>query len=955
MLENYLKNSTPVTCKIDNDEEKQALSTCEAYLNGIIKDTTSMTSLTLYYIISKLTPKKQIEFIKENIQVIEEKDEEIFLYTMLCPHSLSYFLSYPVIKELKNISPKIFHKIISKSSENLFYGFTPNDYTDFFNDFYEDIAVADSRILIEGLYFQSHCYFEQYRINNLNDNLREQKQETVKFINFILAKYKEKISTFSPDELLRFIKNITDISAYKAVIQEHHNNLNLALKDTPASTLAEYLSETSEEKQAILFQEFSSSIITKQNIKNLIFKIFPSIILNLYQSNPSLFSSFTLLDWIKICTEKKIFNKDFQNILDTFPIDNLENIFDSNYFLSRWYQKDTTALKYIELKYRQALLPSGIIEPLTQTSSLFSSSFIKNLTELKNQLKNNTITRRNPIYKEHLLFFILYLKSRNIVTSMEGPNFQEIEKLFYRIVMGASLSILYQITTIEEITLTNRLQSLEFNANEFTVEQIQNYNVKHHKMLYLRINTNYDQKNVKKLTLKLLLLVGFDHAKKILELENSLTTLEHLVGNVDVKNRKLDNAGNPILNPKQMNLLFSTKDSAKIKEMLQNKDGDLYKYFPRILNEWEIIEMSKKTTSLKTCIEFLKSDEIIVPPKYYRLDGLFKYIGCKNSIVTDALWLHDQMLKRTTCTIPTLSGKKDDYTYEILSSSNMESLTAGNITNCCFTIQGVGYACLKHAVTSQNGRLLVIKKDGHLIAHSWIWRNGNLLCFDNIEISKSMEYINFLNVYLQIADELLEISTATEDPQTCLKNITIGRNNYDKYTTEINQFPCFVSAETRKRKDAIMTKLGPNQIVMPILPQPLEDVTYSDSKSVQYLIRGNGNFKLGQSPYLYEEERNEVMHYIKGTAYPKEYLTTMNKKINALRYIKAEQENTLDTFESIDIQDFSEAYCNDDWYSIRTKENTSEQYIHSAYPNVQSEMPELNPKRKMKRISEYLE
>ena len=56
----------------------------------------------------------------------------------------------------------------------------------------------------------------------------------------------------------------------------------------------------------------------------------------------------------------------------------------------------------------------------------------------------------------------------------------------------------------------------------------------------------------------------------------------------------LDDKGNPILNTKLMNLLFSDKNYLKIKEMLSNKDNDLYKYFPRIFSEWEMIVMNDK-------------------------------------------------------------------------------------------------------------------------------------------------------------------------------------------------------------------------------------------------------------------------------------------------------------------------------------------------------------------------
>ena len=45
-----------------------------------------------------------------------------------------------------------------------------------------------------------------------------------------------------------------------------------------------------------------------------------------------------------------------------------------------------------------------------------------------------------------------------------------------------------------------------------------------------------------------------------------------------------------------------------------------------------------------------------------------------------------------------------------------------------------------------------------------------------------------------------------------------------------------------------------NRKFVDVLPQPLEKVEYSDSQNVQYLIRGNGNFNLGQIYYSYKDE-----------------------------------------------------------------------------------------------------
>lgn len=360
-------------------------------------------------------------------------------------------------------------------------------------------------------------------------------------------------------------------------------------------------------------------------------------------------------------------------------------------------------------------------------------------------------------------------------------------------------------------------------------------------------------------------MVGYNHTKEILSIDDSIPTLEHLVGNVDVKNIKLNSQGNPILNDKIINTLFSND---KIKKMLENKESELYKYFPRIFSEWELIKANQKDKTLDIIIDYLKADNISLPPKYNSLTGLFKYIGCKNSIVNETFQLHDEMLKRTESTIPKIQGNLGEYSYEVLDLQDMESLVVGNKTDCCFTVLGNGYSCLKHACTSKNGRILVIKKNNELIAHSWLWRNGDLLCLDNIELSKFINEVNFLDVYLRFADELINESFKYEGYDSCIKNVTIGYTNFDKPNEELKKYPCLISNTCDLEKKDFGKRIGLKRTFVDSLPSPIEEVGYTDSKNVQYLIKGNAIFNLGQSHYLYKDkevEKNKVLTLKKGT------------------------------------------------------------------------------------------
>lgn len=62
------------------------------------------------------------------------------------------------------------------------------------------------------------------------------------------------------------------------------------------------------------------------------------------------------------------------------------------------------------------------------------------------------------------------------------------------------------------------------------------------------------------------------------------------------------------------------------------------------------------------------------------------------------------------------------------------AIFVGELTDCCQAIGNAGESCMIHSVTSQNGRVLVVKDTkGKVVSQSWIWRNRDVLCFDNVE------------------------------------------------------------------------------------------------------------------------------------------------------------------------------------------------------------------------------
>lgn len=90
---------------------------------------------------------------------------------------------------------------------------------------------------------------------------------------------------------------------------------------------------------------------------------------------------------------------------------------------------------------------------------------------------------------------------------------------------------------------------------------------------------------------------------------------------------------------------------------------------------------------------------------------------------------------RVFSTIPRVHFETDEYICEIIRLDDPIALVIGKLTNCCQELGNAAESCMTHSAVDKTGRLFYIKdKEGRPIAQSWVWRNQNVLCFDNIEI-----------------------------------------------------------------------------------------------------------------------------------------------------------------------------------------------------------------------------
>ena len=129
--------------------------------------------------------------------------------------------------------------------------------------------------------------------------------------------------------------------------------------------------------------------------------------------------------------------------------------------------------------------------------------------------------------------------------------------------------------------------------------------------------------------------------------------------------------------------------------------------------------------------------------------------------------------QRTFSSIPRIEKNKGKYHYETLRLDNPLAMAIGTLTDCCQELGNFAEVCMEHSMVDKNGRVFVVKdEEENIVSQSWVWRNKDVLCFDNIEIparafsrafneNPDLGRKKFTNevfqIYKQAAKELMQI------------------------------------------------------------------------------------------------------------------------------------------------------------------------------------------------------
>lgn len=231
--------------------------------------------------------------------------------------------------------------------------------------------------------------------------------------------------------------------------------------------------------------------------------------------------------------------------------------------------------------------------------------------------------------------------------------------------------------------------------------------------------------------------------------------------------------------------------------------------------------------------------------------------------------------QRTFSSIPRIENTTDmhgvKYTYEILRLDDPLAMAIGTLTDCCQELNNCAEVCMEHSMVDKNGRIFVIRdEDGNIVAQSWVWRNGDVLCFDNIEIpdkaftraksshdglGRASFTDDVFEIYKQAGHELME-----KDAIAYKKLFDEGKITEEQYESlrlgKITVGLGYNDIADSLRKHAAVDKshvVGPLRFDPPV---KLDRDLYTSDSVVQYVLEERENRKksLGEMFYLYSDE-----------------------------------------------------------------------------------------------------
>ena len=112
-----------------------------------------------------------------------------------------------------------------------------------------------------------------------------------------------------------------------------------------------------------------------------------------------------------------------------------------------------------------------------------------------------------------------------------------------------------------------------------------------------------------------------------------------------------------------------------------------------------------------------------------------------------------------------------EYILEKLDYNDPTMLSVGLETACCQHLEGVGSRSAEHSYTHPSSAVYVLRKNGSIVAESWVWRNDNDgVVFDSIEGRSSVPDKVVAAAFMELAKQLIG--------KLCIRKVYVGATTY---------------------------------------------------------------------------------------------------------------------------------------------------------------------------------
>lgn len=536
-------------------------------------------------------------------------------------------------------------------------------------------------------------------------------------------------------------------------------------------------------------------------------------------------------------------------------------------------------------------------------ADLLSLKYIKNLNKLEDlsrQQKNDSLL--------YLKCFQVFLKEFliNYQDELVDGDINIIEVLFKRLINHRNIFDILTIDNRKSLYYYYKTNILFLNI-DISFELIKNFNARQ----YLELVDLYEKKlnsydislNNYRYNFIIILsldILGYDLTKKIISKESIF--FEYIIDYLKDKSDDYVNKIKP--------LLLGFIDSVDLEK--NNLLNDFFKCFDLLYEQKNIkITVERIKKMLDSIFYALFPNNYNIANNLEKLNFIYKGEPFIEKI--EGIKLYNLYRFRIVSSIPDVQGKVGNCSYQMVDMHGAEILSNGiekyivgdKSISSCLTPAGKASSCLKHGALNPNGRFFKVTYKNKIVAYSWVWRSGEVLCFDNIEVTESIynlddaDYIIY-TAYKEAADAIIKITNINEE--NGIKLVIIGRNQIDVFNKFIDNLKTV------------------NQYTNNLFKPNSKDKLYlEDSSEKQLILSGkySDNLKTDDIEPIYKYQRKQYKCF---TNYSKKSLLD---EINSIYFDYCIEHNK--KYIPLDFN-YINGYINEDWYIGFKKDDTYDFY-----------------------------